>query len=292
MEHTGFPSDETLAAFIDGRLDPETRGKVVAHMTTCSECYSVFMSATEMTAAAAAPESSRRSSRKGWLAVAVAATAAVMSVVFLVTPLRDRILPRGDAGMVALANAAPPERIIAGRISGFPYQRMTPTMRSSSPDPMKNPANASLLTAAAAVERSVIKRRSAANLHASGVAHLLLGDHTAAVDLLHESLLAETEQRTVAAAIEESDDVPLLNDLSAALSHRAMQQRNIPAAAEAVRCADRAFRLGRTPETAWNRAVAIEALNGSKGAVAAWHDYLAIDAKSPWATEARKRMAK
>src|SRR3954454_17183095 len=111
MEHTGFPSDETLAAFIDGRLDPETRGKVIAHMTTCSECYSVFVNATEMTAAAAAPESSRRSSRAGWLSVAVAATAAMMAVVFLVTPVRDHILPRGDAGMVALANAAPPERI-------------------------------------------------------------------------------------------------------------------------------------------------------------------------------------
>ena len=48
MEHTGFPSDETLAAFIDGRLDAETRANVIAHMTTCSECYSVFLSATEM----------------------------------------------------------------------------------------------------------------------------------------------------------------------------------------------------------------------------------------------------
>jgi len=291
MEHTGFPSDETLAAFIDGRLDPETRGKVIAHMTTCSECYSVFVSATEMTAAAAAPESSRRSSRTGWLAVAVAAMAAVLAVVVLVTPVRDRILPRGDAGMVALANAAPPERIIAGRITGFPYQRMTPSMRGSNTNPMKNPANAALLTASAAVERSVIKRRSAANLHASGVAHLLLGDMNAAVDLLHESLLAETEQRTVSAAIEESDDVPLLNDLSAALSHRAVQQRNIPAAAEAVRCADRAFRLGRTPEAAWNRAIAIEALNGPKRAKTAWNDYLAIDRTSAWATEARKKLA-
>ena len=291
MEHTGFPSDETLAAFIDGRLDPETRGKVIAHMTTCSECYSVFVNATEMTAAAGAPESSRRSSRTGWLAVAGAATAAAVAVVFLVTPLRDRILPRGDAGMVALARAAPPQRIIAGRISGFPYQPMAPVVCSHTADPLKNPANAALLTASAGVERSVIRRRSAANLHASGVAHLLLGDNTAAVDLLHESLLAETEQRTVDAAIEESDDVQLLNDLSAALSNRAVQQRNLPAAAEAVLCADRAFRLARTPETAWNRAVAIEALNGSKHAATAWQDYLALDRTSAWAEEARKKLA-
>jgi hypothetical protein len=288
MEHTGFPSDETLAAFIDRRLDPETRAEVIAHMTTCSECYSVFVSATEMTAAAVAPESSARSSRRGWLAVSVAAMAAAIAVVFLVTPIRDLVLPRGDAGLVALAKAAPPERIIAGRISGFPYQPMAPVARSHGTDPLKNPANAALLTASAGVERSVKTRRSAANLHASGVAHLLLGDASTAVDLLHESLLAETEQRTVAAAIDESDDVPLLNDLSAALSHRAVQQRNVPAAAEAVRCADRALRLGRTPESAWNRAVAIEALNGSKGT---WNDYLALDATSPWAAEARKRLA-
>jgi hypothetical protein len=104
--------------------------------------------------------------------------------------------------------------------------------------------------------------------------------------------LAETAQRTVAAAIAESDDVPLLNDLSAALSNRAMDRRRaIPDAVEAVRCADRAFRIGRTPEAAWNRAIAVEALNGRGHAMTAWHDYLAIDATSPWAAEARKRIA-
>src|SRR5260221_5655479 len=41
MEHTGFPSDETLAAFLDGNLDPDTRRRVIEHMTTCEECYSV-----------------------------------------------------------------------------------------------------------------------------------------------------------------------------------------------------------------------------------------------------------
>ena len=45
MEHTGFPSDETLAAFLDGRLDPETRRRVIEHMTTCDECYSVVAAA-------------------------------------------------------------------------------------------------------------------------------------------------------------------------------------------------------------------------------------------------------
>jgi len=127
------------------------------------------------------------------------------------------------------------------------------------------------------VQRSVAARRTAANLHASGVANLLLGKDDAAIDTLHEALLSETEEHTVAAAIEESDNVTLLNDLAAALSNRAINKRRpIPDAAEAFRCADRAWRIGSTPEAA---------------SAAAWNDYLAIDQTSPWAAEARKRIA-
>ncbi|HEV7426641.1 MAG TPA: zf-HC2 domain-containing protein [Thermoanaerobaculia bacterium] len=289
MDHTGFPSDETLAAFIDGRLDAETRTKVIAHMTTCGECYSVFLSATEMPPHAAPRDAWRP--RRAWMAVATATAAAGIACMFLVTPVRDFVLHR-ESGMEALAKAAPAQRTIAGRISGFPYQSRASVMRGGNVDPLQNPANASLLTAAAGVQRSVAARRTAANLHASGVANLLLGRNDVAVDTLHEALLAETGQRTVASAIGESDDVALLNDLSAALSNRATATRRpIPDAVEAVRCADRAWRIGHTPEAAWNRAVAVEALNGRARAMTAWHDYLALDATSEWAAEARKGLA-
>lgn len=289
MEHTGFPSDETLAAFIDGRLDAETRAKVIAHMTTCSECYSVFLSATELPSRAAARDAWRP--RRAWIAVATTTAAAGIACAFLITPVRDRIFHH-ENGMALLAKAAPAQRTIAGRISGFPYQPLAPVMRGSRFDPLQNPANASLLTAAAGVQRSVAARRTAANLHASGVANLLLGKDDAAIDTLHEALLNETEEHTVTAAIDESDNVALLNDLSAALSNRAINKRRpLPDAAEAVRCADRAWRIGRTPEAAWNRAIATEALNGRARAMVAWHDYLAIDETSPWAAEARQRLA-
>ena len=45
MEHSAFPSDETLAAFIDGRLDEETRKKVTAHVAECDDCYGTIMAA-------------------------------------------------------------------------------------------------------------------------------------------------------------------------------------------------------------------------------------------------------
>jgi hypothetical protein len=262
---------------------------VIAHMTTCSECYSVFLSATEMPSRAAGRDAWRP--RRAWIAVATTTAAAGIACAFLITPVRDRILHHED-GMALLANAAPPQRTIAGRISGFPYQSPAPVMRGSRFDPLQNPANASLLTAAAGVQRSVAARRTAANLHASGVANLLLGKDDAAIDTLHEALLAESGQNTVAAAIAESDDVSLLNDLAAALSNRAINKRQpIPDAVEAVRCADRAWRIGGTPEAAWNRAIATEALNGRARAMTAWHDYLGIDQTSPWAAEARKRLA-
>ena len=291
MEHTGFPSDETLAAFIDGRLDPETRGKVIAHMATCSECYSVFMSATETKVTAPPRYASSRSSRSAWLAVAVTAVAAAVAVVFLVTPVRDLVLPNRYDGMVALANAASAERTVVGRLSGFPYQPMAHVSRGPSYDPMKDPANAKLLTAAAGVQRAATARPSSANLHALGVANLLLANGDAAIKTMEAALLDETGQHDVPAAIEESNDVSLLNDLSVALTHRAVPHQSVVDAAEAVRCAERAWRLGRTPEAAWNRAVAMEALNGPQSATTAWHDYLAIDPSSAWAAEARKKLA-
>jgi hypothetical protein len=288
MEHTGFPSDETLAAFIDGRLDSDTRAQVIAHMATCPECYSVFMSATEMASMTASPNGSQRSSRRAWLAVAVTTVAAAVAIVFLVTPLRDFVLPQQDKGMEALAKAAPEQRTIAGRISGFRYQPMAHLTRGANVDPMRDPTNANLLTAAAAVQRSVMARRTPANLHAAGVASLLLGQTGVAIDRLHEALLAETGEHRVAAAIEDSNDGPLLNDLSAALSNRSRPK--LDDKIESVRCAEKAWRIGRTPEAAWNRALATEALNGPESARIAWHDYLAIDPSSPWAAEARKRL--
>jgi hypothetical protein len=248
------------------------------------------MSATEMAEAVAAPNGSHRSSRQAWLAVAITAVAAAFSIVFLVTPVRDLVLPHHDSGLDALAKAAPEQRTIAGRISGFPYQPMVHLTRGESVDPMKDPANARLLIAAAAVQRAVTERRSPANLHAVGVANLLLGHPDAAVDTLHEALLAETGRHRVADAIDDSNDVRLLNDLSVALSNRTAVYPKMDD--EALRCAEKAWRISKTPEVAWNRAIATETLNGAgpEAARSAWRDYLAKDSASPWATEAQKKL--
>jgi hypothetical protein len=288
MEHSGFPSDETLAVFIEGRLDPETREKVIAHMATCAECYSVFMSATEMNAALAAPSVSYRSSHRAWIAVGATTMAAVVAVVVLVA------FPHRDRGMTSLARAAPEFRTIAGRLSGFPYQPMRSSQRATGGyDPMKDPANAKLQTAAAGVKSAANERHSATNLHALGVADLLLlTDHgDAAIAAMHEALRIETGQRDMTNAIKDSDDVSLLNDLSVALANRATTMRHPTDNGESVVCAERAWQLGRTREAAWNRAIAIELFSGPASARPAWHDYLALDPSSKWADEARKKLS-
>ncbi len=277
MEHAGFPSDETLAAFIDGRVDAETRARVIEHMAACSECYSVFIGATEMPAAAVTDGSNVLPFRRVRYAIASAAIAAAAAIGFFITPAGQRLY--SPAGLAALAAAAPASRAFAGRISGFPYRQMAPVSRGAASDPSRDPANHQLLDVTAKVQQNVTKSPTVENLHALGVSYLLLGDANGAVD-------------TLRAAVEKSGgrDAAILSDLSAALSSRAAQTRNTADAEQAVVAANRAWSLSRSPETAWNRAVAIETLSGSAAAQSAWRDYLALDSTSDWAREARARL--
>src|SRR5437763_6375517 len=150
MEHAGFPSDETLAAFIDGRVDADTRGRVLEHLTTCSECYSVFIGATEMPAAAAADASNVKPFRRVRNAIATAAIAAAAAIGFFVTPAGQRLVH--PDGLAALASAEPSTRSFSGRISGFPYREPAPVARGAQIDPAHNPANYKLLDVAAKVQ--------------------------------------------------------------------------------------------------------------------------------------------
>src|SRR5437660_6381756 len=276
MEHAGFPSDETLAAFIDGRVDADTRGRVLEHLTTCAECYSVFIGTTEMPAAAAADLSNVRPFRRARSAIATAAIAAAAAIGFFVTPAGQRLY-RPD-GLAALASAAPSTRTFSGRISGFPYREPAAVSRGAATDPSHDPANYKLLDVAARVQEHALKSPSIENLHALGVSQLLLGDSSSAVQTLGEALRKS-------GGLDASADVALISDYSAALSTRAAQMRSSDSAALAARAAERAWSLRHTPETAWNRAVALDT-------PAAWRDYLALDETSDWAREARAHAAR
>src|SRR5437868_5137423 len=97
-EHSPFPSDETLAAYIDGRLDEETRRQVVEHMADCAECLDVLQVSREMPAASA-----MRNVLWPRNVLFGLAAAAAIGAVLLLTPLRERIWPRNDIGTLAAA---------------------------------------------------------------------------------------------------------------------------------------------------------------------------------------------
>ena len=276
MEHAGFPSDETLAAFIDGRTDADTRGRVLAHLTTCAECYSVFVGTTEMPAAASADLSNVRPFRRTRYAIATAAIAAAAAIGFFITPAGQRLVH--PDGLAALASATVSARPFTGRISGFPYREPAAVSRGAAVDPAHNPANYKLLEVAAKVQQRAIKSPTIDNLHALGVSQLLLGDSSSAVQTLGEAL-------SESGGLDASTDVALISDYSAALSTRAAQMRSSDSAALAARAAERAWSLRHTPETTWNRAVALDT-------PAAWRDYLALDETSDWAREARAHLAR
>src|SRR6266852_5704775 len=259
MAHTDFPTDEILAAFIDGRADPQTRKRVMEHIVGCDDCYATFEAATEMKNSAGRIV---RFPKKRVALIGFAAAVAAALMVVLAPAIRERLRPH--SGLAALAAAAPAHRTIEGRLTGFPYRPIAPVMRGAE-EANRNP--------------------TPENLHVLGVWHLLLGNLEIAVTNLEDALRKEMSEQKISAAINRSNDLALLNDLSVALAQRGDPTRNDFLLAEEA--AERAWQLSQNPETAWNRAIALKREGLSKRAIDAWKDYLRLDLTSKWADEAR-----
>lgn len=291
VPHADFPSDETLAAFIDGRLEPETRRRVVEHIATCPECYDVVLSAQELRGYAA-PGKVVPFRRPGLRVVALAAAAAAVVIAFFTTPIRERIMPHPKSGLAALADAAPPQRNIEGRLSGFPYRPLKPVMRGGE-DEDHSAARIKLLAVAAQVASDAEKNPTADNLHAYGVSLLMLGKYDVAVEKLEAALRKETRAERGSSLIQKSMDVPLLNDLSAAYYARWGARGNIEDGLAAVSAADRSYRIRPTADSAFNRALSIEAVHGRDQAADAWADFERVAAADDgWRREAAAHAAR
>jgi CHAT domain-containing protein len=115
------------------------------------------------------------------------------------------------------------------------------------------------------------------SLHAAGVAHLLAGHDQVALTLLRR---ASREHPTTQTA----------NDHAAALITASIAEDRPDLLVEALAAADQALDLDRRfPPALFNRAVVIERLYLRTQAEKAWSEYLAVDADSQWAAEARRR---
>lgn len=105
---------------------------------------------------------------------------------------------------------------------------------------------------------------------------IIWGDAARAVEML------------TAAAAKSPSDATIQSDLSTAYLVRAEREQDPRFVLDAVRAADSALALDSVLATArFNRAVALENLGLRADADTAWSAYLAVDARSGWATEAR-----
>lgn len=285
---TRCPEAETLAAFVDDRLDAPERRTVIAHIADCAECRDVVLTADDLCAEEAAEDAPGGSEvrrfprRTGWGVIAVAAAAA-LALVFL-QPIRERLSePAGVRALVAASEALDYRPTDARLAGGFPHRPVQQRMRGSADDPGDGFQAVALNVQADTIDGKGPARSLAA-------AYLLTGEHARAVATLEAELRKSTEAADVASAVAASRDQKLLVDLSAAYLARGSWNGDAGDLARALAVAERAWRLERTPEAAWNRAAAAEHLERDAEAVRAWNDYLALDSSSPWAAEARARL--
>jgi cytochrome c-type biogenesis protein CcmH/NrfG len=271
------PSEETLAAFLDGRLTGQARLEVVEHLADCGECRDIVMAADEYRRMPVADENSSTADlpkvaagRFGSRVFApLVAAAAIVAVLFGVPSIRERIF--GPDGMEELVKAADalPKRPMAARLSGnFAYREHS---APRGPEATTEEAAVWVELAAANSEERARKAPTAENLHELGVANVLMKSRTEAVKVLKQA----------AEASPTSADI--LTDLAAAYIANGDYQR-------AYDAATKAWSIEPTPAAAWNIALSLEDDGKYAEAIAAWQQYLKLDPNSEWSTEAKRRL--
>jgi CHAT domain-containing protein len=288
------PDLETLSAYVDGMLSVQERTDVEIHLTACDECFdlvSEVMAAQRSEASIRGPEAIsaaapltpaadaalRRRKTVRWTVSALAIAAAIVMVIWLQAPRLGVGDGPADPRFANLVAAVGESRYVEGRLTGgFPHGDLQGTRRSGSVAQQ----NLSLLAAAGELQKAAQADPSPTNLHAYGVAQLLLADYDSAVANLE------------AAAGDEPGTARFLNDLAVAYSERSVRGDRPDDLPKAFEAADRALILDASLiEARFTRALVLERLGMRERARAAWQDYLAHDATTAWAEEARRHLA-
>jgi CHAT domain-containing protein/tetratricopeptide (TPR) repeat protein len=275
------PSDEAMALLVEGKFGRAARREVIEHMDHCGECRPVFL----MASAFAAHASSKASSAKFYLSAA-AAIAAALAIALAGPPIRQTVFPP-TVGIAELVQASEgiSHRRAAGRLSGnFDHRELRSAERERQ--------DLRLEAARAAIATLAHRNATTENLHAFGVANVLLGTNEEAVKALTRALHRETGKRDLGHAIAASTDAPLLNDLAVAVHAHAREKQLPERYLIAFEAAARAWKLKPSPEAAFNRALALEDLGLKEDAREAWDAYLRIDPSSAWSVEVRERRLK
>ncbi len=125
----------------------------------------------------------------------------------------------------------------------------------------------------------------------AGMALLVAGDTERAATTLIAALQRTAGERDPVRAIAKCDDPNLLTVFSAAALQRAAASGRAHDLLLAFESADRAWRLDRDANAAWNRALAAERLGALVAAAHAWEEVVVLDRLSSWSQEGRARHA-
>jgi CHAT domain-containing protein/tetratricopeptide (TPR) repeat protein len=293
---TPCPDPEALAAWLDQGLSSVERERVTRHLAGCSDCRRLAthilqtQDAIHETTAAAGPVQNDRSGEGGeavsaaatpqsrrifWGAASALTVAAMLLVLVQLRPWEVRSI---DSKLADLVAAVGEERTVEARLSGgFRYGPLRSPVRSGGSSAAA--ANWTLYAAAGRIREDAEQSPNPANLHALGLALLLLGDHDGSVRALED------------AVVEAPDNARYQTDLSAAYLARARQLDRPDDYPRALEAAERALKIdGGRPEARFNRALALESLFLVEQARRAWEEYLARDGTSGWADEARRHL--
>ena len=281
---TACLDDETVASFVEGTIDAEGRTHVVAHVATCADCYElvaeVLRTDSELEPKAVVPPvpfpvppptaspvpvlTPARSNRR--MFVAAAGIIAVAASVFFVVSNRGSQL---DPLVEIVGN----ERLTLARpTGGFRYGALKSPVRGA-----REVQSYQLQAEALQLQERAAGSKSPRDLHAAGVALMLVGDFAESVSLLQSASQAEPR------------NAQYKSDLGAAQMTRFVNRGSDSDATAALATFDEALSLSPSlPEALFNKAALLQQLERFSEAVAAWNTYLEAAAEPEWREEATR----
>jgi CHAT domain-containing protein/tetratricopeptide (TPR) repeat protein len=171
-------------------------------------------------------------------------------------------------------------RTFEPRVTGnFAYGTLVASAPARSAGPSPDAAPLELRVAAIALEKRARTSADPLALNAFGIAQLVTGQTAGAVSTLEEAIRLAPK------------DARLSSDMAAGYLVRARETDRIDDVARAVGFAEQATELDpKLAEARFNLALSLERLSLRREATRVWQSYLALDAASEWAAEARRRL--
>ncbi|MEA2237833.1 MAG: hypothetical protein QOC81_2557 [Thermoanaerobaculia bacterium] len=287
------PAAEDLGCFIDGTLDARSRAAIVEHIADCDECRFTVVDVTAFGEELAPPE---RAKGRWWVAAA-AAIAITVGGTFVVQARRDPLAP------VIEASSRQSSRLVEARLSGFPHVVRKAQMRGRGSDPDYGVADV-IVAADKVLHRGGDNARMQ---HARGVAQLL--DFEARLAEREGDTSDEGRAERQMLVDQRNAAIPILQKAANLAPDNAAYQSDVAAALiatgttpnfkAAVEACDRALKIEpNSADALFNQAQALDLLAQKSGeatdvtnAIKAYNKYLDVDPSSPWADEARKKIA-